>query len=358
MKTLKNILKNALKIVPLALALSFWSCSVKNSPYEIKENKDTINFLGIYIQDCGCRSLGYNIPKNLKETQEQMQKEFDRPVKLILDSLTEKHIMYDADSQKIESVSELYRKQLDSLLTINAIKNGKIDYAVMELHSEPQLSYITCLENRETLNEEEYHNFDLRKEGYSSGGGGMGEYYVAKFPQSIKLTTKDLKKIAQENPYSKEIFSENALVLYKGCSAGKGENSIAETFSQSYNVETQAPIVPYSGGVICKNKELHLNSREFPDTSLGNASLYQSPDNKNYIFEHTYNETFVNLDDNEVFYLEDFVEKELSKNYSKELERAYKDTNVTKQIELLGFKLLEANKPFSYFMETRTFNKN
>ena len=169
-------------------------------------------------------------------------------------------VIFGESLEKELEINYSVQRQIDSLLTDFSLRNKGIDLAVLGFHSKPQYSSLTSYVQELVLPNNE-------------------KVYSTK---KIFLYSYVLKKIAHNNPLASLIFNPDARVLYLGCSAGRGENSLAEVFSNSYNVEVQAPNDIYCGDVyyseLKKSFSLlfpdEINTFTFENCTKPNISLF------------------------------------------------------------------------------------
>ena len=296
----------------------------------INESPNITNIIVFYKPD---DNVFNNFDNTCKELEKEYEKKTGLKTHLELFSLPTNIKVYSK-----EKAIEL-EKSLDSWinknLTLFAIKNGKIDKAIIGLHSEPDKSYLTDIilsykkENKEL--KDSIINATIKKE--------------------------ELDSIAKTNSFAKEIFEKDAQTIYFGCSAGRGENSIAEIFSKDYNVRTEAPTSIYFGKITCddkgnfkltsRNNKINKNNAKIFIDKIGNKYLSQK--NSEYLLDLT-NNKLTSL-------IELYQKKIISIKDDDEFREIDRTKSFEEKMNYLGLKKIDQGSIDDY-MITRTFDKN
>jgi hypothetical protein len=260
-------------------------------------------------------------------------------------SLTNKkiNVKFYSFPKLITVTSDVARKKLerklkswvDSKLTSFALEYGKIDKAIIALHSEKDKSYLSDL------------LLDV-----DSDSGSYNSNLIHEF-----VSANDVSYYASRNSLSDSIFEKDAQAIYFGCSAGDGDSSIASVFASSYSVSTEAPKTIYVGKIICDsngvfklsskqnvvNKEIHAEL--FVD-SLNNE--YLAIENKNYL---------IDLTNDKITSVIDLFDEGLIKiRNPTEFHKIDSLGSIDDKLNYLGMKKLSEGVVDDY-METRIFNK-
>jgi len=301
----------------------------QNDP--IRENSDTINFVAIYDAG-GFQNTFITFAEECKSMKDSLEKYNKKPVNLKIFEIKNKRIE-ENDSTQNKDTTEIIKetkRNIDTYMTLFAKKHGKIDLGIISFHSYPKESTICS-----------YMYIDSKNKATC---------------REINLNKDELKQIASENIYAKSLFSKNALFLYKGCSAGRGDSSIAETFSESYNVKTIAPEQVYAGKVVWNGKQVTLESKEFyikEDTSRY-CSIYKISNNHTYVLLKESGD-LADLTINSIMFIEDLIKNKTINISEEQLEKSYRENDVAKKMEYWGFELIEDKIPIGSLMKLRVF---
>jgi len=159
----------------------------------------------------------------LQDWKEYEKKEVDLEIIRLEPEVPVKEVPWEeADEVKYRLTEELIKK-LDSLLTNYAQKKGRIDLAILGFHSSPQSSDLYI---------------------FKDDDGDAWE---------IELRSSDIEELGRNNPLARHVFSENAKVIYEGCSAGRKIRplkNLAQALRDAYGVNVEAPNQIYQGEVV------------------------------------------------------------------------------------------------------------
>jgi len=166
---------------------------------------------------------------------------------------------------------EIFRinESIDSILTQFYKKHGQIDIAFIEAHSSPRSM---TLARPDTIIDKDSNS-----------------YFSIK---SFDVNSTAIEFVAEQNKISKHIFSNDARVLIKGCSAGRkiSSTNIAQAIRNGYNVQTEAPEHIYTGDFVIYNDSIQLESSKtkrvyFGEDIRDNIYRYKTQNDEEFIVD-------------------------------------------------------------------------